>query len=399
MKNTAKKIVSLLAVIACIAAMAVGLTACSSTAKYKIGILLYNFTDIQGKQVKDYTEYLAKGFDVEFTYVSVGTDDDAHVAAVESCINQGCNAIFSGYNTAIDTCVAKCAEADVYYGLFLSDTVTTELTEETLTSKYYLGGVKQFSGDPSQVGALFAEVINQSEYTKIAGISFPPFAFVDGNTLWNKLVEDADDTKTIYNAGNEAMPIPFGYNGDYYYFMFTSDACQAEVDKMFTEHPDIEVIVGMGSGMDYILPALRNSNHSSVKMLALGYTDQVESYLQDGTLLAAGTNNYVQCVASLFARAYDAMESGGTAWYTDRMAVTEEYYQYAACDGAADYTTLTSVDDVTDFKTYIIGDKANGPITNEELKQCMLSFNEDATWAALNELTTRTLAEVKAARG
>ena len=398
MKNTVKKLVSLFFIIAVIAAMATGLAGCSSGAKYKIGILLYNFTDIQGKQVKEYTEYLTKDFDVEFTYVSVGTDDDAHVAAVESCINQGCNAIFSGYNTAIDTCVSKCAAANVYYGLFLGDTVSTELTAETLTSKYYLGGVKQFGGDPAKVGTLFADVINGTEYTKIAGISFPPFAFVDGNSLWNKMVEDVDASKTVYNAGNEPMPIPFGYNGDYYYFMFTSEACQAEVDKMFTEHSDIEVIVGMGSGMDYVLPALRSGNHTDVKMLALGYTDQVEDYLKDGTLLASGTNNYVQAVASLFARAYDALESDGTAWYPDRMRADEEYYQYDGCDGAADYTIVTSVEDVADFKTYVVGDKANGPVTNDELKQCMISFNKNATWADLTALTTRTLAEIKTVR-
>ena len=373
-------------------------TGCSKSAKYKIGVLLYNFTDIQGTQIKAYGDYLEKDFDVEFVYVSVGSDDDAHIQGVESCLNQGCNAIFSGYNTAIDTCIEKCEAAGVYYGLILGDTQSTEIASDKLQSKYYLGGVKQFSGDPAATGKIFAEVINNSDLTKIAGISFPPFAFIDGTSLFNQMVEDLDASKTVYSAENDPMPFPFNYNGDYWYFMFTQEMCEATVTAMFTAHSDIEIVVGMGSGMDYVLPALRNGGHNDVKMLSLGYTDDVASYMEDGTLLLAGTNNYVQCMASMFARAYDALESDGTAWYSDRTPVDNEYYQYAGADGVADYTILTSVDEVNDFKTYVIGDKANGPITNEELKNCMLSFNENATWADLTALTSRTLTQIKDAR-
>lgn len=133
-------------------------------------------------------------------------------------------------------------------------------------------------------------------------------------------------------------------------------------------------------------------------MISLGYTDDVEGYLADGTLLAAGNNNHVECMASLFARAYDAMASDGTAWYSDRVKIDDANYLYGGSDGAADYVIMTSTQDVKDYKAYVIGDKANGPITADELKQCMLSFNEDATWADLTELTTRSLSEITTLR-
>lgn len=396
-KTLIAKILVIVLAITCLLSIVI-LSGCTDNAKYKIGVLLYNFTDIQGRQIKDYGDYLEKDFDVKFVYVSVGSDDDSHIQGLESCLNQGCNAIFSGYNTAIDTCIEKCEEAGVYYGLILGDTQTTEIASDKLQSKYYLGGVKQFSGDPAATGKIFAEVINGTSLTKIAGISFPPFAFIDGTTLFNQMVDDLDESKTVYSAGNDPMPFPFNYRGDYWYFMFTQEMCEATVTAMFTAHSDIEIVVGMGSGMDYVLPALRNGNHTNVKMLSLGYTDDVASYMQDGTLLAAGTNNYVQCMASMFARAYDALESDGTAWYSDRAKADSEFYQYAGADGVADYTILTSVAEVNDFKTFVIGNKASGPITNDELKQCMLSFNENATWASLTALTTRTLAQIKTVR-
>ncbi len=397
MKKLFVKLATLIVAIACFASV-FAVAGCANNAKYKIGVLLYNFTDIQGKQIKEYGDYLEKDFDVDFVYVSVGSDDDAHIQGLESCLNQGCNAIFSGYNTAIDTCIEKCEAACVYYGLILGDTQTTQISAAKLQSKYYLGGVKQFGGNPAAAGTIFANVVNGTEYTKIAGISFPPFAFVDGTTLFNQFTTDLDETKTVYSAGNEPMDFPFNYKGDYWYFMFTQEMCEATVTAMFTAHSDIEVVVGMGSGMDYVLPALRNGGHNDVKLLALGYTDDVATYMQSGNLLAAGTNNYVQCMASMFARAYDALESNGEAWYKDRAAANSEYYQYNGADGAADYSILTTVAEVDDFKTYVVGDKANGPITNEELKQCMLTFNENATWEQLTKLTTKNLAQIKAAR-
>ena len=365
MKKLFVKLATLIVAIACFASV-FAVAGCANNAKYKIGVLLYNFTDIQGKQIKEYGDYLEKDFDVDFVYVSVGSDDDAHIQGLESCLNQGCNAIFSGYNTAIDTCIEKCEAAGVYYGLILGDTQTTQISAAKLQSKYYLGGVKQFGGNPAAAGTIFTT--------------------------------DLDETKTVYSAGNEPMDFPFNYKGDYWYFMFTQEMCEATVTAMFTAHSDIEVVVGMGSGMDYVLPALRNGGHNDVKLLALGYTDDVATYMQSGNLLAAGTNNYVQCMASMFARAYDALESNGEAWYKDRAAANSEYYQYNGADGAADYSILTTVAEVDDFKTYVVGDKANGPITNEELKQCMLTFNENATWEQLTKLTTKNLAQIKAAR-
>ena len=117
MKKFWLKICALAIACATVLGSALALAGCGGDAKYKIGVLLDNFTDIQGQQIQSYADDLESGFDVEFVYVSVGQDDDSHIQGVESCINQGCNAIFSGYNTAIDMCIDMCESAGVYYGL------------------------------------------------------------------------------------------------------------------------------------------------------------------------------------------------------------------------------------------------------------------------------------------
>ena len=148
-----KKFLSRLCALAIAGAAVAGtfsMAGCGDEAQYKIGILLYNFTDIQGQQIESYASYLEDNFDVSFTYVAVGQDDDSHIQGLESCINQGCNAVFSGYNTAIDRCVEMCESAGVYYGLLLADTATSSISEDALESKYFLGGVKQFSISETQ---------------------------------------------------------------------------------------------------------------------------------------------------------------------------------------------------------------------------------------------------------
>ena len=333
MKKLFVKLATLIVAIACFASV-FAVAGCANNAKYKIGVLLYNFTDIQGKQIKEYGDYLEKDFDVDFVYVSVGSDDDAHIQGLESCLNQGCNAIFSGYNTAIDTCIENARRLAYITGSFSAIRRPPRFLPQSFKASITSAASSSSAAIPRRQAPIFANVVNGTEYTKIAGISFPPFAFVDGTTLFNQFTTDLDETKTVYSAGNEPMDFPFNYKGDYWYFMFTQEMCEATVTAMFTAHSDIEVVVGMGSGMDYVLPALRNGGHNDVKLLALGYTDDVATYMQSGNLLAAGTNNYVQCMASMFARAYDALESNGEAWYKDRAAANSEYYQYNGADGA-----------------------------------------------------------------
>ena len=52
MKKLFVKLATLIVAIACFASV-FAVAGCANNAKYKIGVLLYNFTDIQGKQIKE----------------------------------------------------------------------------------------------------------------------------------------------------------------------------------------------------------------------------------------------------------------------------------------------------------------------------------------------------------
>lgn len=383
MKKLLKRTVTVVTICAMLACCMLTLAGCSKSDKYKIGILMYSYDDIQGQEIKAYGSYLETGFDVEFVYQTIGYDDNGHINALESCISQGCDAVFSAYDTATDRCVEICEEAGVYYGLMLADSTSTNISASTLSNQYYLGGVKQFSGDPAATGEILVEILNQLPYSKIACMSFSASDYRDAVTIIKTIEDNLADGKELI------------YDGTKNFFEFNVTNTASVVTSMFSAQPDIEVVVGLSSGIDGVLTAMRGvTAASNAKLLAFGYTDEVKGYLEetDGMLVSAGNNNQVQCMASLFARAYDALASKGEASYADRGAEV---------DGVADYVILKTVEDVDNYKQYVLctdGDKSGGPVSNEELKECMLSFNENATWASLNALTSRTLGDIVAVR-
>lgn len=379
-----KRIIGIMLIIVLVVSLAVTVAACNNSNKTKIGVMLYNFTDIQGTEIKSYCEYLEKNFDVEFVYEAVGSNDEAHISGLQNLLSQGCNAVISGYDTALSRSIAMCEDAGAYYAVLLGEVSKYEYLEENgyqptlvegMDIKYFLGGVTQFGGDPETVGVAYAEAAYAAGLKKIGAISFPTFTFKDGETIYNSFktkLAELDPTANVYELQT---------------FMYTQELCEAEVTKLLTNHPDVEAVLGLGSGLDYIYPALQNAG-SNAKLLALGYNNTVESLLSQGKLLTAGTNNYTQCVASVFVRIWDALNGKSFADQGED-----------DINGIAGYPIITSSADLADFKSYIIpSDKANGSITAEELKNAMVTYNENATWAALNELTGRTLAEIKEAR-
>lgn len=57
---------------------------------YKIGVVMYQWTDAQGTNIQNFCKYLQENMNVEFEYESTFYDDDAQVSCVENLISSGC---------------------------------------------------------------------------------------------------------------------------------------------------------------------------------------------------------------------------------------------------------------------------------------------------------------------
>ncbi|WP_411676911.1 sugar ABC transporter substrate-binding protein [Caproicibacter sp.] len=346
-----------------------GSSSASSQKPVKIGVILYNYTDIQGKEIKSYASYLEQNFNVKFEYATVGQSEDQHISGLENLLNKGVDAVISGYDTALDNSIKMCEERGVYYGVALGDIQSSYKGN----SKYFVGGLKQFNGDPEKFGETYAEIANQKGLKHIGVISFPAFTFVDGTKIadgFKKKMSQLDPSAEVYDMET---------------FMYTPDLAKAAVTNVFTKHSNVDSILGLGSGMDMIYPAIKDSTKPSTKILSLGYNDSTMAAIKDGSVVAAGTNNYSQIMANMFAQLYDR--------------VNGKTYSDWSLNGTVSYPIVTNEQEVADFQNYVIpADKSKGSVTAEELKKVMKTFNSNATWKDLNALTNRSLAEIKAAR-
>ena len=171
----------------------------------------------------------------------------------------------------------------------------------------------------------------------------------------------------------------------------TSDEVQQAAKDLVNQNPDMDALFGMASGLDYVYPAIQGSD---VKLIAMGYDTSVASLMDSGALLAAGNNNHTQAIASCVARIINALEGNS---YPD--AASGTYNEGSIVNGVAGYPVISNKEDLDNYMNYVIPeDGAKGCVTVDELKNCIISYNPDATLADLDELTNRSLSEIVEAR-
>ncbi len=351
--------------------------------KVKIGVIMYDYNDDQGKNTKEYGEYLEENFNVEFVYEATNYNDDAHISCVENLISAGCKAIISAYDTSLESAIQTCESAGVYYVLALDHASPEDAGN--VSSEYFLGGTTQFAGDEASVGQAYAEKFLASGYKNVSGVSFPEFAFVEAPAIYDAF------KSTIEAAGDYSVAD----------LAFSSGFAAADVQTATASaiKEDTEVVFGMSSGLDYVYPELKN-NHPDVKLIALGYNDSADALLNADTLIAGGTNNYTQSVASSFVRVLNALAEKS---YPDAAEgpFNKTTNSITVVNGVADYPVYDK-ETLDDFKTYAFGrgseGMSQGAVTAEEIKEVLLTENPDATLSDLNALTSRTVEEIKAAR-
>lgn len=379
--------------------------------KVKIGVILYNYTDIQGKEIKNYCDnYLAKEFPVSFEYQTAESgDNEAHLQAVDSLISTGCDAIMSGYDTVIGESMEKCDSAGVYYGILFGEAKNesekdgkyneygnwgTTDQSNLYYSDYFLGGIYQFGADHGEkLGEKYGQAVVDAGLKSVGAISFPAYAFSDAVTIcegFSKVLNE-NGIKMCVDEKSEALPVEAG-------FATVGDDTKAYIAK----YSDMDCIFGLSSGMDMVLPAVNeagrlwtssNSGDGAIKIAALGYNESSEKYLQDGTLIIGGTNNYVQSVAYLFTMMFDA--ANGNNMKTE----DGSGFEYNAAIG---YPTFTNEEELKDFQTYVLtttsDDFKNCSVTAEEMKSVMKAYDGSGSWKDLSSIVSRDVNAVKAAR-
>lgn len=375
----------------------------------KIGVILYNYTDIQGKEIKNYCEYLTQNFPVQFEYqTATANDNDAHLAAVDSLISTGCNGIISGYDSVVGASMEKCEEAGVYYGILLGEAKSeankdgnyneygnwgTVDQSDLYYSDYFLGGIYQFGADHGlELGKTYGQAVVDSGAKKVGAISFPTWAFSDSITICEGFQE------VLKAAGVEICESANGGLPEEADFVSVGDDTKAYIEK----YKDMDCIFGLSSGMDMVLPAVNevgrlgtsaDRENGKMTIASLGYNESSRKYLEDGSLTIGGVNNYVQSVSYMFTLIFDAVNENN--WKTNNEAKFE-------MNVAINYPTFTNVEELEDFETYMLttvnNEFENSSVTADELKKVMKSYEGTQNWSDLQSLVSRSIAEIKEIR-
>ena len=67
-----------------------GTTGGVSEKRIKIGVVMYSFSDVQGKTIENYCNYLSKNLPLDFAFEATNYQDDQQISAVENLISSGC---------------------------------------------------------------------------------------------------------------------------------------------------------------------------------------------------------------------------------------------------------------------------------------------------------------------
>ena len=377
----------------------------------KIGLILYNYTDIQGKEIKNYCDnYLAKEFPVKFEYQTAASgDNEAHLRAVDALISTGCNAIMSGYDTVIGESMEKCDSAGVYYGILFGEAKNeadkdgkynsygnwgTTDQSNLYYSDYFLGGSYQFGADHGyELGKIYGQAVVNAGVKKVGAISFPAYAFSDAITICQGFTEVLEQAGVAICPDEKTGTLPAEAG-----FVSVGDDTKAYIAK----YTDMDCIFGLSSGMDMVLPAVNeagrlwspsNSGSTSIKLASLGYNDSSAKYLKDGTLIIGGTNNYVESVAYLFTLMFDAANG-----YNMKTA-QDSGFEYNA---TINYPTFSNEQELADMETYMLttvkNDFTKCSVSAQELKSVLKAYDGSGAWTDLSGLVSRSVKDIKEAR-
>lgn len=153
----------------------------------KIGILYANWTSRCGVLVQKYCDYIGKELNIEFEYYTSGFDAESCIAGVENMVTSGCDGVITLVTTGVNQQAAVCQEAEIPYAVIQGIPKDAEMeqfkTYDCVASLIY-------TQTPSTVGTVFAENMLALGYKNIAVIHMPTGMLETQDQMVAQMMED-----------------------------------------------------------------------------------------------------------------------------------------------------------------------------------------------------------------
>lgn len=322
-----------------------------------VGVLRVLWSDRTGAAIEEYSTYLESHMNIEVKPITInGQTAEDVIAGTENAVTAGCDIIIATYSVGLEKSCQIAQEAGAAFGLAY---VNPTQEEVDILKNYdnFIGTVCP-TADGHKIGQLMAETIVGDGYKNIGVVAFTPGLL------------DAVDQRS---AGFQERAKELGANIVYVLEEAPGPSMITAVSTMLEAYGDqMDYIVSYGGGADFTVPAMTASEYDipiAVPLLPTDFLTYFETGLLDYVL---GFNEHV--FALLIANGINYLDGNVLPGFPEDKIVE--------CDNVV----------LRDLETSSLYDELckDGTFTADELKNCIIAYNPDATFEDLNYLAQNT---------
>ena len=325
----------------------------------KIGVLVADVSGDEALAFRAYYEdYIAKQYNVEFSYTDQLTDAAGERSAIEQFAAQGYDAVISLSSSDRAMQVETCTKNEIYYAV-ASGMLDDEQFEQYKDNKYFVGQV-----GPSMTTEYEAGLAMGEYYKNTVGVSSVAIygAFIPnpmhvyrmaGLLTGLGLKYDGADGMAVVGSifGDQGVTLS-KISGDIEvkgYVQQFGDTTYDEIGAAVASSPDAFLSVGMATTFFNQVFSGAQIDYADIDSFTTANGEQMS---QEGGQLKYLAGKYTSSIGPIFAAVYDAVKGAPIRDGGNAISVSQTYW------------VATSADEFAKFQS---SDSATNPIFNKEL--------------------------------
>ena len=324
--------------------------------KIKIGVLMWERSDIFGSRCREMIDETAAALGAEVEYVDHHNNPILVKEGFKTLIADGCDGVImcNASDREMSDIIDLADENGIYVAQFLrkiNKGAYPETYDKAVESAYFIGSVHE---NEIEDGSMMAEMLLNAGNRNIGIIGWSP---ADNSWIWRREgIEREIDSWNTANPYDRAQVFEPVYSG------ITAEGGKSACDDLLSIHPDIDAIIVAGGGGEPLLGALSRIERGiaddeikKVDVVSTDFLDDLGDRIDDGTMIGEAGGQIADPMFS-FIMVYN------TICRKPSYIGVSQYYK----DVKLPYIYITSSDEYAEYVGYFVDDF---PYTREEIRE------------------------------